>query len=348
MPWTRIRNTQRGQFKETRVEPREFLPATLNSHPLIRRHRVIGKLYSSLASAATLAVTLGLLAGCATGARNTNQARHHAVVLMTDFGELDGAVSAMRGVAHGVAPQTPIYDLTHQIPPYDIWSGAYRLKQTVKYWPPGTVFVNVVDPGVGTTRKSVALETLSGHILVGPDNGLFTLIAEDLGLKRVVNIEESRQRLQGSEESYTFHGRDLYAYVGARVASGQVDLEQLGDRLQDVRRLAYQRAAIRDSRLVGMIPVLDPMYGNVWSNIPKSMVESWRKGRAKIKVVIKKSGRQVWKGEVPIVETFGGVPEGQALAYYNSLLDFSVALNMRNFAAQHKISSGPAWTIELE
>jgi S-adenosylmethionine hydrolase len=280
--------------------------------------------------------------------RHPTPSRHHAVVLMTDFGEFDGAVSAMRGVAHGVAPLTQVYDLTHQIPPYDIWSGAYRLKQTVKYWPPGTVFVNVVDPGVGTTRKSVALETLSGHILLGPDNGLFTLVAEDLGLKRVVNIDESRQRLKGSEESYTFHGRDLYAYVGARVASSQVDLEQLGERVQDVKRLAYQRAAIRGSRVVGMIPVLDPMYGNVWSNIPKSMVESWRQGRAKIKVVIKKSGRQVWKGEVPIVETFGGVPEGQALAYYNSLLDFSVALNMRNFAAQHKVSSGPDWTIELE
>ncbi|HRK07659.1 MAG TPA: S-adenosyl-l-methionine hydroxide adenosyltransferase family protein [Pseudobdellovibrionaceae bacterium] len=331
------------------MKAHEFLPTTQHPNHQARRLWTSSKLCSALTTAATWALILGLLGGCATASRNpTTPGRPHAIVLMTDFGEFDGAVSAMRGVAHGVAPQTPIYDLTHQIPPYDIWSGAYRLKQTVKYWPPGTVFVNVVDPGVGTTRKSVALETLSGHILLGPDNGLFTLVAEDLGLKRVVNIEESRQRLKGSEESYTFHGRDLYAYVGARVASGQVELEQLGERLPDVKRLDYQRAAIRGSRVVGMIPVLDPMYGNVWSNIPKSMVESWRQGRAKIKVVIKKSGRQVWRGEVPIVETFGGVPEGQALAYYNSLLDFSVALNMRNFAAQHKISSGPDWTIELE
>ncbi len=293
-------------------------------------------------------MSLGSLMGCASAGRTDTASPSRALVLMTDFGEFDGAVSAMRGVAHGVSPAIKIYDLTHHVPPYDIWSGAYRLKQTVAYWPAGTVFVNVVDPGVGTQRLSVALETKSGHILVGPDNGLFTLIAEDLGLSKVVQIEESRQRLKGSEESYTFHGRDLYAYVGARLASGQTRLEDLGPTRSEVQRISYQRAAINGSRLMGMIPVLDPMYGNVWSNIPKTMLESWRNGRSKIKVTIKNSGRRVWRGEVPIVETFGGVPEGQTLGYYNSLLDFSLALNMRNFAVQHKIASGPSWTIELE
>lgn len=303
-------------------------------------------LRSSFALALTL--SLGGLLGCASAGKSPSMSPTPALVLMTDFGELDGAVSAMRGVAHGVSSRTPIYDLTHQIPPFDIWSGAYRLKQTVAYWPAGTVFVNVVDPGVGTERASIALETTTGHFLVGPDNGLFTLIAEDLGLAKVVKIDESRQRLKGSEESYTFHGRDLYAYVGARLASGQTKLAELGEERKDVKRISYQRAAIQGSRLVGMIPVLDPMYGNVWSNIPKALMESWRKGRNKVRVTIKNSGRSVWKGEVPVVETFGEVPEGQALGYYNSLLDFSLALNMRNFAVRNKILSGPNWTMELE
>ena len=104
------------------------------------------------------------------------------LVLMTDFGTADGAVSAMHGVAYGVDPKLTISDLTHQIPDYDIWLGAYRLYQTANYWPQGTVFVSVIDPGVGTNRKSVVLKTKGGRYFVGPDNGLFTLIAERDGV----------------------------------------------------------------------------------------------------------------------------------------------------------------------
>ena len=104
-----------------------------------------------------------------------------ALVFMTDFGLKDGAVSAMKGVAFGVDKDLRMFDLSHDITSYDIWEGAYRLKQTASYWPKGTVFVNVVDPGVGTDRNSIVLKTKTGHYFVGPDNGLFTLIAEDMG-----------------------------------------------------------------------------------------------------------------------------------------------------------------------
>src|SRR6266567_5533167 len=108
-------------------------------------------------------------------------AQNKIIVFQTDFGLKDGAVSAMKGVAMSVSPDLKLFDLTHEIPAFNIWEGAYRLEQTVSYWPAGTVFVSVIDPGVGTNRKSVVLKTKTGHYFVTPDNGTLTLIAQSLG-----------------------------------------------------------------------------------------------------------------------------------------------------------------------
>ena len=105
-----------------------------------------------------------------------------AVVFQTDFGLKDGAVAEMKGVALSVEPSLQLFDITHEIPSYNIWEAAYRLNQAAPFWPKGTVFVAVVDPGVGTERKSVVLKTRSGHYFVSPDNGTLTLVAKNLGL----------------------------------------------------------------------------------------------------------------------------------------------------------------------
>lgn len=127
----------------------------------------------------------------------------NALILQTDFSLKDGAVSAMKGVAFGVDHNLKIFDLTHEIPPYNIWEGAYRLYQTASYWPQGSVFVSVVDPGVGTDRKSVVLKTKNGQYFVSPDNGTLTLVAQTLGIDSVREIDEKANRLKGSEKSYT-------------------------------------------------------------------------------------------------------------------------------------------------
>src|SRR5271156_1819195 len=124
-------------------------------------------------------------------------------VFQSDFGLKDGAVSAMKGVAMGVSPDLKLFDLTHEIPAYNIWEAAYRLEQAVPYWPAGTVFVSVVDPGVGTTRKSVVLKTKTGQFIVTPDNGTLTLLAESLGIDQIREIDESVNRRQDSKKSYT-------------------------------------------------------------------------------------------------------------------------------------------------
>ena len=142
------------------------------------------------------------------------------------------------------------------------------------------MFVSVVDPGVGTERRSVVLETRSGHYFVSPDNGTLTLVAETLGIEALRAIDESRYRRPGSELSYTFHGRDVYAYAAAHLASGRTALAEIGPALApEVVRLDYQQPALEGNRVVGNIPILDVQFGNVWTNIDRATFE--RLGAAK-------------------------------------------------------------------
>lgn len=268
-----------------------------------------------------------------------------AIVLQTDFGLKDGAVSAMKGVITGVDPSIKIYDLTHEIPAYDIWEAAYRLRQTAEYWSAGTVFVSVVDPGVGTDRRSIVLKTKSGHYFVSPDNGTLSLISEQFGIAEVRQIDEAINRRASSGSSYTFHGRDVYAYTAARLASGVISFEQVGKRLPDsVTMIPYQKAIIQNDTIRGMIPILDIQYGNVWTNIPDSLMRNFAYGDS-ISCSIFNNGRLTFTGRLPLVKTFGEVAKGQVMSYYNSLMQFSIAINQGNFADSFHIGTGPEWQI---
>ncbi len=284
------------------------------------------------------------ITGCTTLAPQSMAPRH--LVLLTDFGVKDGAVSAMRGVAFAAAPSILISDLTHEIPPYNIWEAAYRLQQSHAYWPLGTVFVTVVDPGVGSDRKPIVAKTKSGFYFVGPDNGHLTLLSDDIEAVRF--IDESTQRRQGSEQSYTFHGRDLFVLVGAKLADGSLKFENVGPlSTQPVVLLPYQRPTVTHSELIGQIPVLDPNYGNVWTNIPKEMTKQNFASIKKFHVKILNGTRIAFEGELPLVDTFAAVPKGQPLLYFNSLLNVAIALNQGSFAKKHRIGSGPDWSIHL-
>lgn len=179
------------------------------------------------------------------------------LILQSDFGYADGAVSAMYGVAECVSDQIRVYDLTHDIPQYDIWEASYRLIQTVTYWPEGSVFVSVVDPGVGSTRRSIVVRTTGGQYVVTPDNGTLTHIKRMIGISEARVIDESINRLPGSGESYTFHGRDIYAYTGARLASGIITFEQVVPQVDvdSVVELPVVPAELHDGIITGTIDV---------------------------------------------------------------------------------------------
>ncbi|MET0244762.1 MAG: S-adenosyl-l-methionine hydroxide adenosyltransferase family protein [Flavitalea sp.] len=272
-----------------------------------------------------------------------------AIVFQTDFGLKDGAVSEMKAIAYGIDHDLKLYDLTHEIPPYNTWEAAYRLLQTAVYWPKGTVFVSVVDPGVGTMRHSVVMRTKSGHYFVSPDNGTLQFVANSLGIDEIREIDETTNRRQNSGQSYTFHGRDVYAFTAARLASGAISFEEVGHVLPaKVVTRPFQEALKKGDEILGNIPVLDPQYGNVWTNIPDSLFKKLNiKSGEDILIQILNDTSVVYSGQMPLANTFAEVPQGTPLAYMNSLMNFSVALNEGSFADSFKIRSGPEWNVRV-
>jgi len=287
---------------------------------------------------------------CLLIACNVKKKERGIVVLQTDFGVKDGAVAAMRGVGYGVSADLVIADLTHEIPVYNIWEAAYRLNQVIDYWPANTVFVCVVDPGVGTERRSVVVRTKKNHYVVTPDNGTLTLVAESEGIEAIREIDEKVNRREGSSASYTFHGRDVYMYTAARLASGTISFEEVGPVLTEpIQAISYQRAILSNGLIKGNIPVLDIQYGNVWTNIPDSLIKNagiTTGDSLSVQILFKDS--VIFSGKIPFVNTFGAVAEGNPLSYMNSLMNFSLAINMGNFAAASNIGTGPDWSIALK
>ena len=272
------------------------------------------------------------------------------LVLQSDFGVKDSAVASMKGVAIGVSRDLDIYDLTHEVPAFNIWEASLRLAQAAEYWPAGTVFVSVVDPGVGTARKSVVLKTKSGHYFVSPDNGSLTAVAELLGVDAVREIDEAVNRLANSEESYTFHGRDVYAYTGARLAAGVISFTEVGRKLpSEVMSIPYQKPRFADGKLYGNIEILDPQYGNIWTNIDRETFRSLKlaPGDA-VRVEIRNGDSVVLTQTLPYFPTFGRVGVGEPLLYLNSLNKVALAINQGNYSATHGVQSGPAWSIRIE
>ena len=220
------------------------------------------------------------------------------LVIQSDFGLADGAVSAMYGVALSVDEDLNIYDLTHEIPQYDIWEASYRLIQTVDYWPAGTVFVSVVDPGVGSDRRSVVAKTVNGQYVVTPDNGTLTHLKRMLGIEGVRIIDETINRLPNSGESYTFHGRDVYVYTAARLAAGIIDFAGVGPEAETdtIVELPVIEATKDDNCVSGTIDVLDVRFGSLWTNIPRTLfMELGVKHGGRVEITIENAKRVVYK-----------------------------------------------------
>lgn len=273
-----------------------------------------------------------------------------ALVLQSDFGVCDGAVSAMYGVALGVSPTLRICDLTHEIPQYDIWEASYRLIQTVSYWPEGTVFVSVVDPGVGSTRRSLAARTARGHYIVTPDNGTLTHVKRMIGLSEARIIDETVNRLAGSSESYTFHGRDVYVYTGARLAAGVIDFAGVGPEIDvgSVVELPVVEASFDGECVHGTIDVLDVRFGSLWTNIPREQFQ--RLGVAygqRVEVTIEDGTRTLYRNFLTYARSFADVFVGEPLVYSNSLNCMAVAINQGSFAKAYGIGTGTNWKISL-
>ncbi len=273
------------------------------------------------------------------------------LVYQTDFGLVDGAVSAMYGVAYCVDPTLRIHDLTHDITPFNIWEASYRLIQTINYWPEGTVFVSVVDPGVGSDRKSVVVKTKSGQYIVTPDNGTLTHVIRLEGIEAAREIDENINRLPRSGESYTFHGRDVYAYTGARLAAGIIDFEGVGPvvPVEELVSLPIVEPKLEGNAVCGTIDVLDVRFGSLWTNIPRTLfLETGIRYGDRVSITIENDTRCVYRNIILFAKSFAEVYVGEALSYVNSLDCVAVAINQGSFARAYNIGTGNSWRIRIE
>ena len=275
----------------------------------------------------------------------------YPLVYQTDFGLVDGAVSAMYGVAYSVNPEIRIHDLTHDITPFNIWEASYRLIQTINYWPENTVFVSVVDPGVGSDRKSVVVKTNSGRYIVTPDNGTLTHVIRLEGIAEAREIDERVNRLPRSGESYTFHGRDVYAYTGARLACGMIDFEGVGPAI-DVSTLVslpIVEPVLDGNAVCGTIDVLDVRFGSLWTNIPRTLfLQTGIQYGDRVSITIENDTRTVYRNIILFARSFADVYVGEALSYVNSLDCMAVAINQGSFARAYNIGTGNSWRIRFE
>lgn len=270
--------------------------------------------------------------------------RRNALVIQADFAGL-----VMTGVAYSVSRDLDIFNVRPLIPLYDIRAASDSLAYNAQTWPAGTVFVSVVDPGVGTERKSVVLKTKNGLYFVSPDNGSLSGPAEAYGIDAVREIDESVNRIPGSEWSHTFHGRDVYSYTGARLAAGVISFEGVGP-LMEPRVIGLPRMSARFEYGVfhGQVKGGTGRLGNIALSIDRHLfAEAEPEYGDRFDVTIRNDGEPAWQGTLPYVKSFGDVPVGQNLLFINSSGDTSIAINQGNFAETYGIGAGPEWTVEL-
>lgn len=255
------------------------------------------------------------------------------IVFMTDFGVVDDSVAICRGVMYGIMPDVRIVDLTHQVTPFSIFDGARFLYGAAPYYPAGTVFVVVVDPGVGSTRKAIVAHSKRGQYFVLPDNGVITLVERRDGIDGVREITNP-QWMIGSKLSSTFHGRDIFSPVGAHLARGD-DWTAVGPEMavKDLVRLDVKAANVNERGLSAMAIATDGPYGNLVTNVDGE--DFLKLGYQRGQDVPVRIGDKEMK--MKFVKTFSDVPLNRPLLYIDSRGHLGLAVNQNSFAATYGI-----------
>jgi S-adenosylmethionine hydrolase len=282
-------------------------------------------------------ITALSLAGCAsTATRPDDSAKKSAtrptIVFMTDFGVANDAVAICKAVMIGIAPDVRIMDITHLVTPFQIGEGARMLQGVTPYYPAGTVFLIVVDPGVGTSRKAVIVKTKKGQYFVVPDNGLMTPIVDADGLEGAREITNPAWMI-GDKISSTFHGRDIFSPAAAHLARGE-DWTQAGPPVDELVRLNPPVATSDAKGITGEVIGLDDPFGSLITNI--SGADFKKLGYSLEEKVTMKIANKPYT--VPYEKTFMGVPVGQPLLYIDSRGRVGLAVNQGDFSKVYKIT----------
>ena len=257
---------------------------------------------------------------------------HPTIVFMTDFGVANDAVAICKAVILGIVPDAHIMDITHQVTPYSIEEGARFLQGVTPYYPAGTVFLVVVDPGVGTSRKAIVVKSKKGQYFVLPDNGLITPVIDRDGLESAREITNTDWMIQ-SPISSTFHGRDIFSPVAAHLAAGG-DFVLVGPEASQLVRLNPKAGIVTDKGIAGDVIALDDPFGSLVTDIPGDEFTklAYRFGD-KVPLLI---NRQLVT--LPYVKTFMEVPVGEPLLYVDSRGRVGIAINQGNYSKQFGVT----------
>lgn len=253
------------------------------------------------------------------------------VVLLTDWGTKSYYQGVVKGVIKHIAPEVEIIDLTHEVEPFNVREAMHVLHRAYRDFPKGAVFCCVVDYGVGTTRKAIAFETESEYFFVGPDNGLFTLVAEEEAIRQIVELKNSKYFYRQVPSS-TFHGRDIFAPVSAHIARG-VNLVELGERIDTLALLPYERARKEENAVFGEVAYFD-RFGNVETNIPGIFLEGL-KLYSEVTIYIERK-----KFKAMYCKTYGDVPQKTLLIHTDSSGFLEIAVNQGNAKEQLSLQGG--------
>ena len=273
------------------------------------------------------------------------------LIIQTDFGTGSLSVSAMHGVCAMVDPDLKVDDGNNDVAPFNVLDASDSLMYLMPYWPNGTVFVSVVDPGVGTKRRSCVAKLKNGQYVVTPDNGTLTYIKERIGIEEVREIDESVNRLKGSEDVHIFHGRDVYAYCGARLAAGIIDFDGVGPvyPVAEVVEAPYIRAEKNPGKVSGMINEAGDHFGLIGTNIPfEWLSESGMVYGDTVTVTVTRKDEQVFRREMKLEKTFGYVPVGDPLVFSSEMRTVMMAINQGNATVEYGLGFGPDWKMTVE
>jgi S-adenosylmethionine hydrolase len=274
------------------------------------------------------------------------------LVFQTDFSYKETAVSAMYGVVKSVDRELEIFDATHEIPQHDTWSASYRLYQAMAFWPDGTIFVSVVDPGVGTDRKASVARTADGYFVVSPDNGSLTHLNAWVGITEIREIDQSVNRLRGknTERVGVFHGRDVFAYCAARLASGVITFEEVGPAypVEEIILHPMHEPQFSTGKASGIFEINDPNFGNLWTNFPieRFMASGFAYGDRPL-LTVRHQGEVLFSQRLLFHQSFGFVEKGEPIIYNNELNRVSVAVNQGQFSEAYDLDYGPDWLVEI-
>ncbi len=276
--------------------------------------------------------------------------KYPTILMMTDFGPDNSSVCTMKGVCSTICPDLVTVDITHSITPFNTWQASAQLMFVVPYWPKGTIFVSVVDPGVGTKRKACVAKLKDGNYIVTPDNGTLTHVYYEIGIEEIREIDETINRLPSTRDTSIFHGRDLFAYCAAKLAANVISFEEVGPAYpveEVILHDTFYEPLIKENHVEGNIITVFKHFGNIFTNISyKNFKKAGFNEGDYVNVKITYKDEVKFNENVLFHKSFGYAQVNQPIIFSGSMLDICLALNQSSFAEKYGIiSAGKDWKV---